>query len=305
MDFLSSYVRRAYCARGLRAAQEWRRRSYRDTSGTMSAVVPNQGEIAQADTNNEDSTNNPEQPENQSDDDVSLTAPQQPAWKQRLRRLKQKMNQARQLNKQAVREEGERLSEHGIVLERKRLAAQTKQAKTADWEKQHAKALVLAAAAGVDAKQVTEQAVDSVNKATRRLEQEERNQYSVNDYHNPEGQFRNYERNIKSLSVTTAVVGGSHTASSSATYNPLDNLYQVDPEQERQGAQRLAAEMQRRVEKRQNRELQKRVRDDVDASTEDVSYINQRNKKFNEKISRSYDKHTAEIRNNLERGTAL
>lgn len=37
----------------------------------------------------------------------------------------------------------------------------------------------------------------------------------------------------------------------------------------------------------------------------DVSYINQRNKRFNQKISRNFDKHTAEIRQNLERGTAL
>jgi pre-mRNA-splicing factor SYF2 len=36
-----------------------------------------------------------------------------------------------------------------------------------------------------------------------------------------------------------------------------------------------------------------------------VGYINQRNKRFNEKISRSYDKETAKIRQNLERGTAL
>ena len=36
-----------------------------------------------------------------------------------------------------------------------------------------------------------------------------------------------------------------------------------------------------------------------------VGYINQRNKRFNEKISRSYDEETAKIRQNLERGTAL
>jgi pre-mRNA-splicing factor SYF2 len=36
-----------------------------------------------------------------------------------------------------------------------------------------------------------------------------------------------------------------------------------------------------------------------------VGYINQRNKQFNEKISRSDDEETAKIRQNLERGTAL
>ena len=37
----------------------------------------------------------------------------------------------------------------------------------------------------------------------------------------------------------------------------------------------------------------------------DVDYINDRNRKFNEKISKSYDKYTVEIKQNLERGTAI
>jgi len=37
----------------------------------------------------------------------------------------------------------------------------------------------------------------------------------------------------------------------------------------------------------------------------DVDYINKRNRVFNEKLARAYDEHTAEIRQNLERGTAI
>jgi len=37
----------------------------------------------------------------------------------------------------------------------------------------------------------------------------------------------------------------------------------------------------------------------------DVSYINERNRVYNEKIARAFDKYTVEIRENLERGTAL
>ena len=69
---------------------------------------------------------------------------------------------------------------------------------------------------------------------------------------------------------------------------------------ERQGARRLANDMKQREEKK---EKNKRKRNEFDAT--DVGYINERNKRFNEKISRNYDKHTAEIRQNLERGTAL
>lgn len=40
-------------------------------------------------------------------------------------------------------------------------------------------------------------------------------------------------------------------------------------------------------------------------SAADIDYINDRNKHFNKKIKRAYDKYTVEIRQNLERGTAL
>ena len=38
---------------------------------------------------------------------------------------------------------------------------------------------------------------------------------------------------------------------------------------------------------------------------EDVDFINDRNKVFNKKLKRSYDKYTVEIRQNFERGTAI
>lgn len=38
---------------------------------------------------------------------------------------------------------------------------------------------------------------------------------------------------------------------------------------------------------------------------EDVTYINQRNYQFNKKIARAYDKYTEELKDSLERGTAL
>lgn len=38
---------------------------------------------------------------------------------------------------------------------------------------------------------------------------------------------------------------------------------------------------------------------------EDVSYINERNMKFNKKLERFYGQYTAEIKQNLERGTAV
>jgi pre-mRNA-splicing factor SYF2 len=84
---------------------------------------------------------------------------------------------------------------------------------------------------------------------------------------------------------------------STETFNPI--LSSDNQARERQGARNLANEMKRRIDKAKSK------RDRVDFEETDVSYINKRNKKFNQKISRNFDKHTAEIRQNLERGTAL
>ena len=37
----------------------------------------------------------------------------------------------------------------------------------------------------------------------------------------------------------------------------------------------------------------------------DVTYINEKNKQFNEKLNRFYNRYTTEIRENFERGTAI
>lgn len=117
----------------------------------------------------------------------------------------------------------------------------------------------------------------------------------MNDYYNPEGQHRNYERNLKSLPRAAGTIQASEDSLS--TFNPI--LSTSDEARAREGARNLAGEMKRRIEK------QKSKRERVEFEQEDVSYINQRNKRFNQKISRNFDKHTAEIRQNLERGTAL
>ncbi|CCJ29980.1 unnamed protein product [Pneumocystis jirovecii] len=52
-------------------------------------------------------------------------------------------------------------------------------------------------------------------------------------------------------------------------------------------------------------EMRKKSRRRFDPDNEDVSYINERNANFNRKISRFYDKYTREIRESLERGTAV
>ena len=44
---------------------------------------------------------------------------------------------------------------------------------------------------------------------------------------------------------------------------------------------------------------------EIDFNSNDVTYINKRNEVYNKKIERAFDPYTAEIKANLERGTAL
>jgi pre-mRNA-splicing factor SYF2 len=134
-------------------------------------------------------------------------------------------------------------------------------------------------------------------KSFKKGEKQLLNQFGIKDYYNPEGQHRNYERNLKSLHRAAAPLDPDDE-DTGATFNPINST--TDEVREREGARNLANEMKRRIEKQV-----KKKRDRIEFEQNDVTYINQRNKRFNQKISRNFDKHTAEIRQNLERGTAL
>lgn len=55
-----------------------------------------------------------------------------------------------------------------------------------------------------------------------------------------------------------------------------------------------------RIEKRNKFSRRRAHYDDAD-----IDYINERNMNFNKKLARYYDPFTAEIKQNLERGTAV
>ena len=239
----------------------------------------------------------PEEDEDEEEEVVPKTKKE--ALRQRMRKLKLKMNQARQLNKQEVLREGERLgSVEGAAKARSRQKAQDKRLKETEWKNRNSKALELAAAAGLDGKHLVEQADSSIYRATKKSDMAALSQYSARDYYNSEGMSKSYERNVKSINRATG--GGAwkdDSTNSTATFDPI--LDASDEAKERDGARNLANEMKRRIEK------QKEKRDRLEFEGEDVTWINQRNRKFNQKISRNYDAHTAEIKQNLERGTAL
>lgn len=63
---------------------------------------------------------------------------------------------------------------------------------------------------------------------------------------------------------------------------------------------RMAADVAKQIDARTRFSKRRAHKED-----EDVNYINDANQRFNQKISRFYDKYTKEIRDDFERGTAL
>ncbi|KAF4106098.1 pre-mRNA-splicing factor syf2 [Onychostoma macrolepis] len=63
---------------------------------------------------------------------------------------------------------------------------------------------------------------------------------------------------------------------------------------------RMVDDVEKQIEKRAKYSRRRAYNDDAD-----IDYINERNAKFNKKAERFYGKYTAEIKQNLERGTAV
>lgn len=85
-------------------------------------------------------------------------------------------------------------------------------------------------------------------------------------------------------------------------YSTSDSVDFVESRPNRENVDRLVKDMQ----KAEDVKLKKRRdRLGADANDGDVTYINDKNKQFNQKLARFYDRYTGDIRESFERGTAI
>ena len=124
------------------------------------------------------------------------------------------------------------------------------------------------------------------------------------------GDFYSYEKGLSKLPASgeadssgpTSLMDygtvGTSSSSSSSSGNNSSNGNGVS----KAGLDRLARDIEERDAKR-FKQSSKRHRDSADAAG--VDSINDKNEFFNKKLKRSFDKYTVEIRQNLERGTAI
>jgi len=122
------------------------------------------------------------------------------------------------------------------------------------------------------------------------------------DQYNPDAQYNAYKKRVKE--VKTNLDEYSEQKSSlgedefyrDSNYLGYGQSSDVAPE----GVDKMVKELETNIIKRKNFSRRREHHDEAY-----VTYINDRNKVFNQKISRAYDKYTVEIKQNLERGTAI
>ncbi|KAF2224360.1 SYF2 splicing factor-domain-containing protein [Elsinoe ampelina] len=84
-------------------------------------------------------------------------------------------------------------------------------------------------------------------------------------------------------------------------YSTAESTDFVSNKPSKEAVDRLVGEIQKAEDVRMKRRKEKMGREDEG----DVTYINEKNKQFNQKLSRFYDKYTSDIRESFERGTAI
>lgn len=83
---------------------------------------------------------------------------------------------------------------------------------------------------------------------------------------------------------------------------PVEENYNMDHKPTKEAVDRLVEQLEKGERARLKARAARGLKDDDGG---DVTYINQKNKQFNEKLARFYNKYTTEIRESFERGTAI
>jgi len=227
------------------------------------------------------------------------------AKKQRLFELRQKMNEARKKNQSAAQAEARGVRE-GDRTQAKR--------KRQEWERREQQRKKASAAGGESSAEPEQEDDASMYETAAQAEARDKKQQKKKkgaasfgwEVFNQDSLYKAHERRIKRAG-----------APDKESYNALKGSYQDGkffPKandvqlQSETGAERVPAanidHMVGELDATQHRRSQfsRRRAHNEDA---DVDYINERNHHFNKKIARAFDPYTVEIKQNLERGTAL
>ncbi|XP_071133667.1 pre-mRNA-splicing factor SYF2-like isoform X2 [Mytilus edulis] len=208
----------------------------------------------------------------------------------RLRNLQLRMNEARKMNHQEVVEEDRRkkLPEN---WEQKR--------KRVEWDESQEKKRKECEEKGEDFDRVKllDLGADEAEKWERKKKKNNPDP-GFSDY--ATATYRQYQRNTKSLKPDLENYQRLKEKLGDEVYATTSTLSTVQHKDNPDAVDKMVTDLEKQIAKREK--FSRRRTTDEEA---DIDFINERNAKFNKKLERFYGTYTAEIKQNLERGTAV
>ncbi|KAE9529674.1 hypothetical protein AGLY_011770 [Aphis glycines] len=115
-----------------------------------------------------------------------------------------------------------------------------------------------------------------------------------------EATARQYNRMISNMKVDMSAYQRQKDKLGKAFYAEANTYLHDKVKDSKEGIDRMVDDLEKQIAKR-NKFSRRRTHNDE----ADIDYINERNMKFNAKLERYYGEHTTQIKQNLERGTAI
>ncbi|XP_069815432.1 pre-mRNA-splicing factor SYF2 isoform X2 [Dendropsophus ebraccatus] len=219
-----------------------------------------------------------------------LAAQKREARLRKFRELHLKRNEARKLNHQEVVEEDKRQKLPSNWEARKARL---------EWELKEEERKRECAANGVDYERakLLEISADEAERWERKKKRKNPDM-GFSDY--AAAQLRQYQRLTRQIRPDMEEYEREREKHGENFYPTSDSLYHGTHVPSKDGVDRMVTDLEKQIEKREKYSRRRAYNDDAD-----IDYINERNAKFNKKAERFYGKYTAEIKQNLERGTAV
>eukprot|EP00088_Acartia_fossae_P010918 TRINITY_DN15479_c0_g1_i12.p1 TRINITY_DN15479_c0_g1~~TRINITY_DN15479_c0_g1_i12.p1 ORF type:complete len:248 (-),score=96.06 TRINITY_DN15479_c0_g1_i12:34-777(-) len=209
----------------------------------------------------------------------------------KLRDLHMKRNEARKLNHKEVVEEDRRNKEPKNEEARKRRAEYI-------IKEEEEKAACLAAGKDWEIEKLRNMSAEDAEALDRRRKGKLNPDEGFSNFE--QATFRKYNGLVKQIKPDMEQYERQKDKMGDAFYAGSGSVVQGQHKDSQDAISRMALDVQKQKEKRDK--FSRRRRHDPDA---DIDYINERNMKFNQKLERFYGSYTKEIKDNLERGTAV
>jgi len=210
------------------------------------------------------------------------------ARQRKLFELRLKLNESRKANHSAVVQEKKRkdAGPEGEKAEARKRAAEGGAAASKELLQAH----------GLEAgKGYLLQSMEAAEQSYKKQKKGGAAQTGVRD---PEGQYRTHEKRAAALPVDAAADAAAAAADPESYYRDADSL--VFGDAPAGNVDRMVAELKAQQDARSKFSRRRKHYQDGD-----IDSINERNAHFNRKLERTMGKYTAEIKANLERGSAL